>query len=342
MQDLPKITLIIPCKNEEHWIGKCLDSVIKNDYPKEVSELFIVDGLSTDKTVETALKYSNKYPFIKVFKNEKRIFPAAVNLGFNASSGEVIFILGAHATYDEDYISKCVKYLFELQADNVGGSLNTVGLTDTVVGRAITNVLSSSFGVGNSTFRTGTDKITEVDTVFGGCYARRVFDKIGLFNENLVSSSDMDYNTRLKNAGGKIYLIPEISATYYTRSSFPKFMKNNIRNGFWAIYPLRFLDYIPVSLRHFIPLIFLSGLITGIILSFFSNIFLYTLVGTLLVYFAAAVWASLKFFMQNPLNIILLPFLFFMLHLSYGVGSFYAVIKLLLSRQFYHMHFSKK
>jgi glycosyltransferase involved in cell wall biosynthesis len=328
--------------NEEHWIGKCIESVIDNDYPKELSELFIVDGLSVDKTVEIALQYSKKYPFISVLKNDKRIFPAAVNLGFYASTGEIIFILGAHATYDKNYISQCVKYLLELKADNVGGSLNTVGLTDTTVGRAITNVLSSSFGVGNSTFRTGTDKITEVDTVFGGCYARSVFDKIGIFNESLVSSSDMDFNTRLKNAGGKIYLIPEIRATYYTRSSFSGFVKNNIRNGFWAIYPLRFLDYIPVSLRHFIPLIFLSGLITGIVLSFFSSIFLFILLGTLAVYFAASVWASLKFVKNNALNIILLPFLFFTLHLSYGVGSFYAVIKLLLSKQFYMMHFSKK
>ena len=335
------VSIIIPCRNEESWIGKCIDSVLNNDYPKNLLEFFIVDGLSTDKTIEIASKYAEKFPFIKILKNNKRIFPAAINLAFRNSTGEAIIILGAHATYDSDYISGCVKYLIELNADNVGGSLNTVGLTDTLVGRAITNVLSSSFGVGNSTFRTGTDKITEVDTVFGGCYARSVFDKIGLFNENLVSSSDMDYNTRLKNAGGKIFLIPEISATYYTRSSFPEFIKNNIRNGFWAIYPLRFLDYIPVSLRHFIPLIFLSGLITGIILSFVSSFFLYILLGTLVVYLAASVWASIKYLKQNAFNIILLPFLFFMLHLSYGVGSFYAVIKLLLSKQFYQMHFSK-
>ena len=205
MQNLPIVSIIIPCRNEESWIAKCIDSVLNNDYPKNLLELFIVDGLSTDKTIEIAGRYAEKFPFIKILNNDKKIFPAAVNLAYRNSKGEAIIILGAHATYERDYISGCVKYLIELNADNVGGSLNTVGLTDTFVGRAITNVLSSSFGVGNSTFRTGTDKITEVDTVFGGCYARRVFDKIGLFNESLVSSSDMDYNTRLKNSGGRFF-----------------------------------------------------------------------------------------------------------------------------------------
>jgi glycosyltransferase involved in cell wall biosynthesis len=332
MQNLPIVSIIIPCRNEELWIGRCIDSVLNTDYPKELLELFIVDGLSSDKTVEIALQYGLKYPFIKVLKNEKRIFPSAVNLGYVNSIGEVIVILGAHATYELNYISKCVKYLFELDADNVGGVLNTVGLNKSVIGTAITNVLSSSFGVGNSTFRTGSDKIIEVDTVFGGCYRRSVFERIGNFNENLVSTSDMDFNTRLKRSGGKIFLVPEISATYYTRSTFPKYLKNNFRNGYWAIYPMRFLDYIPVSLRHFIPLIFLTAILGGILLSFFSVIFLYILISTLAIYLLISIVASLKFLRQSRFSIVILPFLFLLLHLSYGLGSLLGLIKVVLNK----------
>jgi glycosyltransferase involved in cell wall biosynthesis len=332
MQNLPIVSIIIPCRNEEFWIGRCIDSVLNNDYPKELLELFIVDGLSSDKTVEIALQYGLKYPFIKVLKNEKRIFPSAVKLGYINSKGEVIVILGAHATYELNYISKCVKYLFELDADNVGGVLNTVGLNESVIGTAITNVLSSSFGVGNSTFRTGSDKIIEVDTVFGGCYRRGVFERIGNFNENLVSTSDMDFNTRLKRSGGKIYLVPEIIATYYTRSTFSKFMRNNFRNGYWAIYPMRFLDYIPVSLRHFIPLIFLTAILGGILLSFFSVIFLYILISTLAIYLLISIVASLKFLKQSRFSIVILPFLFLLLHLSYGLGSLLGLIKVVLNK----------
>jgi glycosyltransferase involved in cell wall biosynthesis len=330
----PFLSIIIPTRNEELFIGNCLKSILLDEYNRDFMEILIIDGMSIDDTRKIVTSFISENPVIRIIDNPKKLYPCAVNIGVKESKGDVILILGAHATYEKSYISKCVKYLFELEADDVGGVLNTVGLNNSVMGRAITNVLSSSFGVGNSTFRTGSDKITEVDTVFGGCYHRNVFERIGYFNENLVSSSDMDFNTRLKRSGGRIYLIPEIIATYYTRSTFSSFMKNNFRNGYWAIYPIRFLDYIPVSLRHFIPLFFLLGIIGGIALSFVSVIFLYILSGTLAVYFIASVFASLKFARKDEYSFLLLPLLFPLLHLSYGLGSLIAFIKVVISKLF--------
>lgn len=328
----PIVSIIIPFRNEENFILECINSVLNNDYPKQKMEILLIDGMSTDKSVEKINSLKQKYPFIKIIKNEKRIFPAAVNIGVKNSIGEVVIILGAHAKYDTLYISSCVKYLYELNADNVGGVLNTVGLNQFLIGETITAALSSSFGVGNSTFRTGSDKITEVDTVFGGCYKRSVFDKIGFFNENLISSSDMDFNVRLKKAGGKIFLIPDIVATYYTRSTFTKFIHNNVRNGFWAIYPIRFLDYIPVSLRHFIPFFFVSGIAVALFLSVFSSIFLWILSAVLILYFLAGFYFASKFLSKGFLVFLILPFFFFLLHLSYGIGSIWASIRVVASK----------
>jgi len=341
MNDLPLVTIIVPCKNEELFIDSCLNSVVKFDYPHSKLELFLVDGLSTDRTIDIANRYVEQYPFMKILTNEKIIFPAAINLALSKSEGDVVVILGAHAEYEPNYISKCVEYLNKLTADNVGGVLNTIGLNHSLISRAITYVLSSSFGVGNSTFRTGSEKIAEVDTVFGGCYRKSVFGRIGNFNENLISTSDMEFNKRLKKSGGKIYLVPEIITTYYTRTSFKKFIMNNFRNGFWAIYPLRFVDDIPVSLRHFIPLFFLLGIIGGVILSYVALVFLYILTATLTLYLLVSFIASLKFIKHGVIYILIIPFLFPLLHLSYGLGSFNALIKLLFSSEFYKLHFSK-
>jgi len=323
----PLITLILPTKNEEFYIENCLNSLIKCDYDFNKIEILVIDGLSTDRTIEIVNSYISKYPFIRLLSNPGKTFPCAVNIGFKQSKGEAIFILGAHAYYDSKYLIKCTKNLFELGADNVGGVLNTLGTNKSLVGNGITIILSEPFGVGNATFRTGSDKIMEVDTVFGGCYRRDVIDRIGYFNENLVSSSDMDFNTRLRKAGGKIFLLPEIKATYYTRSTFKNFLRNNIRNGYWVIYPIRFLSYVPFSFRHFVPLIFLLLIIIGLFLSFFSQIFIYFLIVLFSVYFLTALIISSKYVKQSILNLVLLPFLFFTLHIAYGIGSLWGFLK---------------
>ncbi|NVO02408.1 MAG: glycosyltransferase family 2 protein [Bacteroidetes bacterium] len=324
----PKVSIIIPTYNEELFLVNCVDSILKNKYPKQQLEIILIDGLSTDKTTEIAKEIieENKEVSIQLISNPKKTFPCAVNLGVKDSTGDFIMILGAHAVYDEMYIPLCVENSLKYDADNVGGILNTIGLNQSLTGKLITNVLSSPFGVGNSVFRTGTDKVTEVDTVFGGFYKRSVFDKIGYFNENLRSSSDMDFNVRLKKTGGKIILDPLIIATYYTRSDFGKFMKNNWRNGFWAIYPLRFVDYLPVSIRHLIPLFFICGVIGGSVLSLFSNVFLFLFLGVLSLYVLLSFYFSIPFVKKGFANIIFMPFLFLFLHLTYGCGSLLAII----------------
>jgi len=332
MRKSPLVSVIVPCRNEENFIKFCVDSIIENDYPKNCLEIIFVDGMSTDKTVEILEDYKKKYNNIEILTNPKVIFPSAVNLGVRKSSGDYIMIMGAHATYKNDYISKSVKYLDEYGIDNAGGILYTIGQEQTFVAKIILKVLTSPFGVGNSKFRTGSDKPIEVDTVFGGCYKRSVFEKIGFLNENLVSSSDIEFNIRLKRAGGKISLFPDIIATYYTRTSFKKFVRNNFRNGFWAIYPLRFVSYMPVSFRHFVPLLLFISLAGSFLLSILNSYFFFLFVFIISLYLLASIAFSIKYIKENLLYIVLLPFFFFIIHFSYGIGSLYAGFIILFSK----------
>ncbi len=330
MDEKPYVSIVIPCRNEEKFIGKCIDSVIVNDYPKDRLEALVVDGMSEDETREIVARYGERYPFIRLLDNPKKITPCAFNMGIKHAKGDIIMIMSAHAAYEKDYISKCVRYLKEYNADNVGGAMITLPTDNTFIGRAVVNVLSHPFGVGGSVFRTGSKGPKWVDTVFGGCYKKEVFGKMGLFNENLESTQDMEFNLRLKRAGGKILLVPEIVSHYYTRSSFKAFCKNNFRNGVWAIYPLKFVR-VPLAWRHYIPLVFVLSLMGSIALSFLFPIFLWLLFFIAGSYFLANFYFSCKiaFCKRDFRYLFIMLVVFAAFHIGYGLGSIWGAIKLL-------------
>ncbi|MDI6735232.1 MAG: glycosyltransferase family 2 protein [bacterium] len=336
------VSIIIPCRNEERFISKCLDSIIAQDYPKDKLKVLVIDGMSEDGTRETIQRYTQQYSNIKLWDNLKKIVPTAMNLGIKEAKGDVIIRMDAHTEYSEDYVSKCVRYLYEYNADNVGGTMVTLSQNDTFIGRIIVNVLTSQFGVGNSDFRTGTEQPKETDTVFGGCYRKEIFEKIGLFNEHLASSQDMEFNIRLKNNGGKIMLFPDIISYYYTRSDFQSFCKNNFRNGFWAIYPMKFVK-MPLSWRHYIPFAFVFALLSLGMLSLywwiFGELLLFTAGFYLLTncFFSAKISISEKNWRYFPVLI----FMFATLHLSYGLGSVVGLVKVLVSKNFWMMQNSR-
>lgn len=343
MLNSPMISLIIPCRNEEKFIDKCLDSVVDQDYPKDNLEVLVVNGMSEDATGQIVKNYSEKHSFIKLLENPKKITPCALNIGIKSAKGEIIIRMDAHATYQNDYISKCVKYLYEYNADDVGGTMVTLPREDTFIGRAIVKVLTSRFGVGNSDFRTGVKEPKETDTVFGGCYRKSVFEKIGLFNENLSSSQDMEFNRRLKKSGGKIMLFPDIVSYYYTRSDFLSFSKNNFRSGIWAIYPMKFVNHLPVRLRHLIPLFFVAGMFGSLILSFFIPLFFYLFLAITISYLLASVYFSGKIAFQekNFRYFFIMPIIFTSLHLAYGLGSIVGLIRVLFSKNFWLMRIKR-
>jgi len=323
------VSIVIPCRNEEKFIAKCLDSIINNDYPKENLEVLIIDGISEDKTRQIVDEYIKQYSFIRLLDNPNRFSPSALNIGIKNAKGDIIVRLDAHATYEKDYISKCVSYMDKYEADNVGGRMMTISGNNTLVGKAIVLALSHRFGVGNSYFRIGSKEPKFVDTVPFGCYKKEVFEKIGLFNENLIRNQDIEFNLRLKKSGGKILLVPDIVSYYYARSDLKNLFMQNFKNGLWVIYSNRFAKA-PFSWRHLIPYIFVSSLVGSLFLSIFWIPFLYLFLMIILVYLTANVFFSLNISLKNGMK--LFPFIiisFFVLHFSYGLGSIRGLMKLI-------------
>jgi len=323
-----EISVIIPILNEEKYIAKCLDSIIESDFDKNNMEVLLVDGGSKDKTIDIIKEYQQKYPFFKLLHNPKKIVPVAMNLGIKEAKGEYIIRLDAHSSYPKDYFSTLIKYHKELNADNVGAVVITEVKNKNNTSNAIKNVLSDKLGVGGSDFRNGVDEIKEVDTVPFGCYKKEVFDKIGYYDERLVRNQDIELNKRLKKAGGKIYLIPDINCTYYARESFKDLAKNNFNNGKWNILTAYFTKtFSSLSLRHFIPMLFVLSLIIFGILSFVNKIFLYIFLVILTPYLSII---SIRSFQIKKGTTFIHQFLaFIILHFSYGLGSIAGIFEVI-------------
>jgi len=332
MENLPLVSVIIPCRNEEKFISRCLDSIVTNDYPKEKLEVLIIDGMSDDKTREIIDGYIKQYSYIKLLDNHKKFTPFALNIGVKESKGEIIIRMDAHSTYKKDYISTCIKYLNEYDADNIGGIWKIIPREKTLVAKSIAFASSSIFGAGDAYYRSGySGQPKWVDTVFGGCYRREVFNKIGLFNENLLRSQDMEFNLRLKKAGGKILLAPDIISYYYPKSNLKDFFVHNFEDGVWITYPLKFRIK-AFCWRHLMPLIFVSSLIGTIILGTFTPIFFWLFLTIIVMYLLTNIYFSMKIAAKQKdiRYLFLIPVAFATRHIGYGLGSVWGLIKLII------------
>lgn len=262
-------SIIVPLYNEEKYVANCIESLTKQTFPLERMEWIFVDGCSTDKTVEIIETYiaKNEYPIV-LLKNEKRKTPFALNLAIERAQGDYIIRLDAHASFNSDYIEKCVYYLEHTDADNVGGVAETTA--NGYVGGAIAQMLSTKFGVGGSDFRVG-DGNKYVDTVPFGAFRREVFERVGFFNPKLLRSEDNDMNARIRESGGKIWLADDVRFKYYCRDSVQGILKMATQNGNALFFTLR-ENPKAMSVRHFVPFAFLASLIALPTLAFFFPI----------------------------------------------------------------------
>ena len=325
------ISVICPIYNEEKYITGCIESILSQNYPKDKMELLFVDGMSTDSTREIVKSYSEKYPFIHLLDNPNKIVPYAMNTGIRAAKGDIIIRLDGHALYPCTYFSELVRW-HELLPDawNVGGVCDTRVVNSNKVSEAIAKVMSDKFGVGNSTFRTGSDKeYLEADTVPFGAYKSFVFDKIGLYNEKLARVQDIELNKRLKHAGGKIYLVPSIHCTYIPRDNYKAFYKNRYQTGYWVIKTCFITKTLGnLGLRHFIPAGFVLSLILPLILCLLWWPFVLLSAFVALLYTGVMLMRSIQI-NDEKTSVWSLFKAFCCIHFSYGLGSLAALFNAL-------------
>lgn len=318
--DLPTVSIIIACRNEKDFIARCLDSIISNDYRKDRMEIIIADGMSEDGTRDIVIEYIERFPFIRLIDNLKKNTSSAFNMGIEAAKGEIIMIMGAHSTYKDDYISQCVDHLIKGDADNVGGVCKILPQNNSLIAESISYALSSSFGAGNAYYRTGTEETRYVDTVFGGCYKKKIFDDIGCFDEDLLRTQDSELNARLIKSGGKILLVPTIISYYYSRKSLGELFRMNLQYGYSK--PLAVTKVGKVyTIRQLIPPAFIASLGIFLILSLFFNWCFWLFLLILASYTITNLAFSLKISLKKGLTyFFVLPVVFTTVHFGWGIG----------------------
>lgn len=331
------VSVVMPVYNEEKYIKKCVESLLLQDYPVEKMEWIFVDGCSKDRTVELLEEYKVKYPnLIQIYNNPNKIVPYAMNIGIEASRGRYIVRLDAHADYATDYISRCIYYLENTDAENVGGVAETK--SHGFMGNAIAKMLSSKFGVGNSQFRTNGES-GYVDTVPFGAFKREVFSKYGGYDERLVRNQDNEMNFRIRKNGGKIYLSNDIKLSYYCRDTVKGIAQMARKNGMWNIITMKLCPG-SMGLRHFIPFLFVVSLVGLSLCTLIHWAFGALLGAELILYSMLNVLFSAKQ-AKGFKEFLALLLLFPIFHISYGFGSVIGLFKL-MTKQYRKNNYTPK
>ncbi len=327
------VSVILPTRNEGREIAACLDSIVANDYPKDLIEVLVADGMSEDGTRAIVQEFVDHYSFIRLLDNPKKIASTALNIGIKNARGSIIMRMDAHNAYPPNYISGLITWLERSGADNVGGLCITRPGNDTPLARAIAIGLSHPFGVGNSYFRIGVSEPRWVDTVPFGCYRREIFDRIGMFDEDLVRNQDDEFNLRLIKRGGRILLVPNIISYYHARGSLAKLWRLYYQYGYFKPLVVRKVGGV-LTVRQVIPATFILGLlVAGMLAPWYSSVS--TALGVVVLSYVATVVGCSAFvmFKRRLRAALLLPIVFPVLHVSYGLGFLKGMLNFLVLRR---------
>lgn len=320
MSDWPSISVLVPMRNEAGHIGRCVRSIVEQDYPADCLEVIVIDGESDDTSREELAEFG---PRVTILSNPGRIVPTAMNIGLRAARGEIIVRVDAHTTLAPDYVRRGVEALRRTGADNVGGGMHAIG--GGLVANAIAAAMGSRFGIG-AYFHFGTEE-REVDTVYMGMWPKRVFERIGLFDEELVRNQDDELNYRLRKAGGRIVLSPAMRSSYQNRSSFRTLARQFYQYGVWKV---RVLQKHPrqMSPRQFVPPMFVGGVVSTFLIGLLWEPARWLCLSGLLAYFVALTMAAALTARRSGWDLFLPVLLSFaIMHISWGTGFLVGAVR---------------
>jgi succinoglycan biosynthesis protein ExoA len=318
----PFVSIIVPCYNEEITILHLLDSILAQTYPRSQMELIISDGMSTDHTREVITEFQKGHAdlSVRVVENSVKTIPSGLNQAIRESRGEIIVRLDAHSIPIPEYVERCIAAHKSGKGDNVGGVWEIRAGAGTWIAESISFAAAHPLGVGDAMYRLNA-KAGAVDTVPFGSFRRTLIDKIGAFDETLLTNEDYEFNTRVRESGGTVWLDPSIRSVYFSRSTLGKLANQYWRYGYWK---LKMLKRYPHTLRwrQGLPPLFVTSLIVFIVLSLFAGLARYILAAQLLIYFSALGLAGLKLAVEKRKGFLFigLPIAAMTMHISWGAG----------------------
>jgi glycosyltransferase involved in cell wall biosynthesis len=307
------VTVVIPARNEQGTIGDCLASVLAQHYT--ALQIVVVDGDSDDLTSDVVENCREADSRIELIHNSRRNIPSSLNLGLAAARGDWLVRVDAHSTIGPSYVRLAVRRLREGTWGGVGGRKDGVGRTP--AGRAIAVALGSRFGVGNSAYHYATSP-QEVDHLPFGCYPVELVRRLGGWDERLTANEDFEFDYRLRRAGHRLLLDPELVIKWHCRQSIRDLYRQYHRYGRGKV-DVAVLHPTSVSLRHLVPPLFVAFLGTTALLNARRP---HRLLLSLLPYLVCLAGESLVLgrHLESSRERTMLPAAFAAMHVGWGVG----------------------
>lgn len=317
----------MPCYNEQRTIRSLLNSIYHQTYPRQNLEVIIADGLSTDLTRQEILdfKHENEDMVVKVIDNPKRSIPSALNQAIEAANSDYIVRLDAHSVPAADYVARSVEALEGGLGDNVGGLWVIQPGSNTWQARSIARAAAHPLGVGDARYRVG-GRAQEVDTVPFGAFQRSLIERIGKFDETLLTNEDYEFNSRIRREGGKIWFDPGIKSQYIARQSLRELASQYWRYGFWKV---KMLKRFPESFRwRQLAGLFVLSFPLLALLGIWVNWAVWLLLIEIVIYLLALILVGLQLAIKHRDLALLLgvPLAIATMHFSWGTAFIWSLI----------------
>ena len=323
LSEHPFVSVILAVRDEERFIARALEAVLRQFYPQGDIEILVVDGESQDRTREVVASLARRDPRVRLLHNPLRRVAGGLNVGLRAARGEVIVRVDGHCVIPPDYVATCVRVLRAGQADCAGGPVRAEG--EATMGCAIARAMSTPFGVGGASFRWA-NAAREVDHLPFGAWRREVFEVIGRFDETLVRNQDDELSDRLRRSGGRIVMVPGIPVRYFSRARLAGLWRQYLGYGFWKVRVIRKRGGRPASLRHLVPAAFVSAVLGSLLAAAATHVWFLPacVLGPYALFLLVATAQSLA--RHRDRTALLVPCALAAMHVAYGVGFLLALV----------------
>lgn len=326
---MPTVSVIIPCYNEQATIRSLLEALRTQTYPCSEIEAIVVDGQSTDHTRQEILAFQQQHPelAVRLLDNPVRAIPAALNLGLRAAAGQYLIRLDAHSQPYPDYIERCVSDLEQGLGDNVGGVWEIRPGSKSWLARSIAAAAAHPLGVGDALYR-HTSRAQAADTVPFFAFRRALLERIGSYDETLLTNEDYEFNVRVRQSGSVVWLDPKIRSIYFARATLGGLAQQYWRYGFWKARMIRRYPG-TIRWRQAIPPIFVLSLLVLLALTPWLSPARWALALEIGLYglILLAVGAREALRKKDPALILGLPLSIAVMHLTWGSAFLWSLIQ---------------
>lgn len=326
---MPKVSIIVPCYNERKTIRLLLDSLLNQSYPLTDMEVIISDAQSTDGTREEIIRYQEEHPelSVSVVDNHDQTIPSGLNKALESAKGEYIVRMDAHSLPNSEYVKICIQDLEAGYGDTVGGVWTICSGGHGWLAESIAEAAAHPLGAGDAHYRLGGSP-QAVDTVPFGAYHRSLVERIGKYDETLLSNEDYEFNVRVRRSGGRVWLDPAIQTKYFARKTITELARQYWRYGYWKA---KMLQRYPRTIRwrQLLPPLFVISILLMLIGSFVSILTQTLLAITLSFYFLVLLAAGLQIAIQKKRLFFMIgvPIAVAIMHLSWGSAFIWSLIK---------------